>query len=246
MKIVIIEKDARVASELESVLAAQNQVLYLIGKVQGKKALQVHLKHMVPDAFFINSNQLTKLPEDFFSTVNELKAHVVLYGKSKKHALEVIQRNLVDYLSIPFESVAINRALQRILDRMKMQMIIQNTYKKASQTGAAPLGNTIMVYDNERLNPIDINKIIKIKAQGAYSEIYVQGAKKILTSKHLAVYERALNDKSFIRIHDACLINAEHVTAYKPGVNAKVQLKDNTYESVSKRKKKVFLNFFRA
>ena len=46
---------------------------------------------------------------------------------------------------------------------MKMQMIIQNTYKKASQTGAAPLGNTIMVYDNERLNPIDINKIIKIK-----------------------------------------------------------------------------------
>ena len=246
MKIVIIEKDARVASELESVLTAQTNPVYLIGKVQSKRALQVHIKHLVPDAFFINSNQLLKLPDDFFAQANDLKAHIVLYGKSKKHALEVITRNLVDYITLPFDTAAIKRSMQRIYDRMKMQLIIQNTYKKASQTGAAPLGNTIMVYDNDRLNPIDIDKIIKIKAQGAYSEIYVHGAKKILTSKHLAVYERALQDKSFIRIHDACLINAEHVAAYKPGVNAKVQLKDNTYEAVSKRKKKDFLNYFRA
>jgi two-component system LytT family response regulator len=246
MKILLIEDDLFAIEYLEKLINTHFPNYLIVGKARSIKEASKICNAERPDLLIMEIQLKQESSFDLFEYIDSSQLNVVFTSRLPEFAFKAIKFDAVDYLLKPYGLEDLKQAIKRVEVRLKLSQIMQNNKDLLKLDRHAIGGNKIMVYGNEKMNPINIEHIVKIKSQGAYSDIYLVGNKKITSSKHLGLYERLLEDKHFVRIHDNCLVNAEQVVSYKPGINAKVILKDETSESVSKRKKRDFLTYFRA
>ena len=69
----------------------------------------------------------------------------------------------------------------------------------------------IYVSTAQVIDIILVSTIDYIQSSSNYSTIYLQGNKKILTSKTLKYWEDKIDDRHFIRCHNSYLINTQRV-----------------------------------
>lgn len=86
--------------------------------------------------------------------------------------------------------------------------------------------------------------IIYCLSEGAYTNIYLVGGKKVTVAKNLKEVENALNDPSFERIHHSHLINLSHALRFVNEQYNYVLMANGEELSVSKSRKKAFLERF--
>lgn len=245
MKVLLLEDDLQALAKLESLLSSHFSTYLIVGKAKNIKEASKICNSERPDLLIMETNLKKQSSFELFEYIDPSQLQLIFISQRPDFALQAIKYNVVDYLLKPYGEVEFKNAIKKVEERLKIKQFIENNKDLLKINRLSSNGNKIMVYGNDKMNPINIDQIVKIKSQGAYSDIYLIGNKKITSSKHLGLYERVLEDRQFVRIHDNCLINANQVVSYKPGNNAKVILKDETSESVSKRKKRDFLTFFR-
>jgi two-component system LytT family response regulator len=245
MKILIVEDDPSFISQIETLLHTDFPEYTIVGKAVTIKEASKICNSERPDLLIIETQLKNELGIELFDYIDSTQLNIIFTSHIAEFAVRAIKLDAIDYLLKPYSPEELSKALKKTEKQLKIDTILQNNKDLLKIDKKALVGDKIMVYSNDRMNPINIDQIVKIKSAGAYSDIYLLGNKKITSSKHLGLYERLLEDKHFVRIHDNCIINAEQLVAYKPGINAKVILKDESSESVSKRKKRDFLTYFR-
>jgi two-component system LytT family response regulator len=246
MKILLVEDDLQAIEHIERLISDHFSNYLIVGRARNIKEASKICNSARPDLLIMEIQLKHEFSFELFEYIDASQLNVIFTSHLPEFAFKAIKFDAVDYLLKPYGLEDLKKAIKRVEERLKVMQILQNNKDLLKLDRHAIGGNKIMVYGNEKMNPICIDQIVKIKSQGAYSDIYLIGNKKITSSKHLGMYERLLEDKHFVRIHDNCLVNANQVVSYKPGINAKVILKDETSESVSKRKKRDFLDYFRA
>ncbi len=246
MKILLVEDDLQAIEHIERLISNHFSNYLIVGRARNVKEASKICNSARPDLLIMEIQLKQESSFELFEYIDASQLNVIFTSHLPEFAFKAIKFDAVDYLLKPYGLEDLKKAIKRVEERLKLMQILQNNKDLLKLDRHAIGSNKIMIYGNEKMNPISIDQIIKIKSQGAYSDIYLIGNKKITSSKHLGMYERLLEDKHFVRIHDNCLVNAEQVVSYKPGINAKVILKDETSESVSKRKKRDFLDYFRA
>jgi two-component system LytT family response regulator len=246
MKILLVEDDLQAIEHIERLISKHFSNYLIVGRARNIKEASKICNSARPDLLIMEIQLKNESSFELFEYIDASQLNVIFTSHLPEFAFKAIKFDAVDYLLKPYGLEDLKKAIKRVEERLKLMQILQNNKDLLKLDRHAVGGNKIMVYGNEKMNPICIDQIVKIKSQGAYSDIYLIGNKKITSSKHLGMYERLLEDKHFVRIHDSCIVNANQVVSYKPGINAKVILKDETSESVSKRKKRDFLDYFRA
>lgn len=246
MKILLVEDDLQAIEHIERLISNHFSNYLIVGRARNIKEASKICNSARPDLLIMEIQLKNESSFELFEYIDASQLNVIFTSHLPEFAFKAIKFDAVDYLLKPYGLEDLKKAIKRVEERLKLMQILQNNKDLLKLDRHAVGSNKIMVYGNEKMNPICIDQIVKIKSQGAYSDIYLIGNKKITSSKHLGMYERLLEDKHFVRIHDNCLVNANQVVSYKPGINAKVILKDETSESVSKRKKRDFLDYFRA
>jgi two-component system LytT family response regulator len=246
MKILLVEDDLQAIEHIEKLISNHFSNYLIVGRARNIKEASKICNSARPDLLIMEIQLKNESSFELFEYIDASQLNVIFTSHLPEFAFKAIKFDAVDYLLKPYGLEDLKKAIKRVEERVKIMQILQNNKDLLKLDRQTHGGNKILVYGNEKMNPICIDQIIKIKSQGAYSDIYLMGNKKITSSKHLGMYERLLEDKHFVRIHDNCLVNANQVVSYKPGINAKVILKDETSESVSKRKKRDFLDYFRA
>jgi two-component system LytT family response regulator len=83
----------------------------------------------------------------------------------------------------------------------------------------------------------DTKDIIRFKAQGRYTEIFLQSGKKLTVSKNLGEYEQMLADLAFLRVHHSHLVNCNHILKFDKSDGGFLQMSDQSLIEVSRRKK---------
>ena len=246
MKILLVEDDLQAIEHIEKLISNHFSNYLIVGRARNIKEASKICNSARPDLLIMEIQLKNESSFELFEYIDATQLNVIFTSHLPEFAFKAIKFDAVDYLLKPYGLEDLKKAIKRVEERVKIMQILQNNKDLLKLDRQTHGGNKILVYGNEKMNPICIDQIIKIKSQGAYSDIYLMGNKKITSSKHLGMYERLLEDKHFVRIHDNCLVNANQVVSFKPGINAKVILKDETSESVSKRKKRDFLDYFRA
>lgn len=87
------------------------------------------------------------------------------------------------------------------------------------------------------VNPIDI---IRCKAQGAYTTVYLQG-RQLVISRNIKVVEEQFSRHGFLRVHKSHLINLAHITHYIRGNGGIAVLSDGSEVEISRRQREKFL-----
>ena len=94
----------------------------------------------------------------------------------------------------------------------------------------------------DRIEFVEVKKIVRCQGEGNYTHINFEGDKHLLVAKALVEFEDLLSDYSFLRVHKTHLVNLHHVVAYLKNDGGLVQLTNGEKIAVSRRRKDSVLN----
>lgn len=91
---------------------------------------------------------------------------------------------------------------------------------------------------------VNKDEVLYCCGDGSYTNIYLEGGRKVTVSKHLKEIETALNDDAFVRVHNSHLININNAAAYVNSNYNCVKMKNGEELSVSRNRKKDLMERF--
>jgi two-component system LytT family response regulator len=214
---IIIDDEPRAVKMLQAIIddTCADEVTVLAtcqDLAEGVKAIKKHKPNLVfLDIDMPGYSGLQIL--DFFNE-DEIDFDIVFTTAYNEYALQAFRLSAIDYILKPIQPELIREAVKRVIKKhnkeeniLKFSTLKQNLELGGHKKIAVAIGQTIKF--------IDINDIVVIKADGAYSEIVLSDESKYLISKNLKHFEDLLNfSDAFIRVHKSYLVNANFVSEY--------------------------------
>lgn len=217
LKAIIIDDEPKAVMMLKAILedtCAEDVTVEAMCKdlPEGVKAI----KKYKPDLVFLDIDMpgysgLQIL--DFFNE-EEVDFDIVFTTAYNEYALQAFRLSAIDYILKPIQPQLIREAVDRVLSKIartehnsRLSALRQNLENGGHKKIGLAVGQTIKF--------IDIDSIVFIKADGAYSEIILRDDSKLVISKNLKHFEDLLSlQKNFMRVHKSYLINIAYVNEY--------------------------------
>lgn len=245
MKILIVEDDELAADFIEALIIDHFNDFEIVGKVKSVKEASKTFNLKKPDVLIMDINLGDHTSFDLFEYIDYSQLTVIFTSSYQEYALKAIKVDAVDYLLKPININDFKQALEKVRQRFRRSEHVQNSLHADNiKSITNHTGSKVLIYENDKVNPVELDQIIKIKSDGSYSEIFLSDNRRFTSAKNLGMYEKLLQDKYFLRIHDSCLVNSKHVQNYMPGQKAYIILSDGSMENMSRSKKREFLNFY--
>lgn len=175
---------------------------------------------------------------DFFDE-NEVNFSIIFTTAYNEYALKAFKFSAVDYLLKPIIPEELAEAIQRVSKQKQrfenFKAFKENLQQETLTKIAVPSGNTLLF--------LDTNKIMYIKGEGAYSEVFCSDGSRQLVSRNLKNFEDILcSDSRFLRIHKSYIVNFNFVTAYNKSDGGSIVLENKIQIPVSPDKSQTILD----
>lgn len=196
---------------------------------------------LAPDLVFLDVQINDKTGFDLLKKVGKMGFEVIFTTAFDTYAVQAFKFSAVDYLLKPIDRDDLTQALEKVNEKLekkdfekKVETLLNNLHKK-------DLHKRISIPTAEGLTFIEVSDIVRCQSDVNYTNIFLNGNKKITVSKTLKSFEALLSECNFFRIHNSHLINLECISKYTKGKGGYVTLVDGTYLEVSTRRKEEFL-----
>lgn len=226
MKILILEDEVIAAEFLKAMILDSFKDCEVVGIANSAESATQYFNSYNPDLILMDVNLGNHLSFELFDNIDSDRLNVIFITGYQEFALQAFKVNAIDYIMKPVILEELSSAISKARDRIySKQVPINDT------------SDVILVWENEKLKPLALERIIKIKSEGSYSSFYLSGDKIVLTSRNLRTYELLLTEKGFMRIHRNCLVNLKHVLDYNTGIYPEIKLTDESVEMISRRRR---------
>lgn len=235
LKAVIVEDEHHSADTLRIILEeycpdVQVTNVYRTLK-EGRKGLNLEK----PDLLFLDIMLSDGSGFDLLD-LPDLKYKVIFTTAFDHYALKAIRFSALDYLLKPLnirevcDAVAKAREFSRNTDeKERVNMLVKNLRGEKLKHIALPT--------QTGFNFVEVASIVRIEADGAYSNIFFTKGEPVLVSHNLKYFENLLEGNSFFRVHHSHLVNLSMVIRYHNGKGGYLSLQDGSSVEVSKRRK---------
>lgn len=143
---------------------------------------------------------------DFFDE-NEVNFKIIFVTAYNKHAIQAIKLSALDYILKPIDPEELVAAVNR-LEKTQIKGKV-NTLKENLQNDKP---KKLVIHQKQSIKIVNINDIVCVRADGAYSVLYTQEGDKIIVSQSLKQLEEQLDiQDKFIRCHRSYIINIDYV-----------------------------------
>lgn len=208
----------------------------------GKSLIEEHN----PDLVFLDVEMPAMSGIDLVRSFSNPSFRVVFVTAFDAYAIEALRLSALDYLLKPVEADHIVSVVAKIKTEIRknenlLGAQLQNLGKLLAQTGDSS-ESRIGIALTDKIVFVNISDILYCEAKGVYTNIYLQGGKKILASKPLGDFEYQLGTYKFFRIHHSTLINLKLIKEYKRFNGGYVVMQNDARLEVSHRKRKDFLD----
>lgn len=170
---------------------------------------------------------------------------VIFITAFDQYAIKAIRMNAVDYLLKPVDigelRSAISKAKERIAsecDKINLKLLLDNLNKQ-------PIIKRIAIPDGHSYFYEDIANIVRLRAQGRYTEIFLCSGKKHTVTRNLGEFEKQLSPYHFLRVHHSHLVNPEFINAFDKHDGGFLLMKDNSVVEVSRRNRHMLIKYLR-
>jgi two-component system LytT family response regulator len=198
-----------------------------------------------PDLVFLDIEMPGMTGIDVIRSFENPNFRIVFVTAYDAYAVEAFELSAIDYLLKPIGADKVVRVIQKIKDSIRekqaaMNAQLQMLEKLLMQHSVSE--NKIGIGSADKIVFVSIPEILYCEAQGAYTSIYIQEGKKILSSKSLGEFESQLSSHGFFRIHHSYLINLNRIKEFQRYEGGYVMMENNARLEVSQRKRKDFLD----
>ncbi len=229
IRAIIIDDEKNSRDNTRMILNKYFSEIEIIGEAedgaQGRKLIgQLH-----PDLVFLDVNMPEMNGLEMLESIPEKDKnfYVIFLTAYSNYTIQAIRAGAVDYLMKPLMKDELMQAIKRV------SKFIQE--KKSNENSLLNHSNKLMVSHSKGFNLIDFNEIIMLEAAGNYTDFYLTGKRKIISSRTLKDYEDVLDKNIFFRVSRSAIVNLNHIKEYN-NTDEMLTLSENHQIHISRTK----------
>jgi len=196
-----------------------------------------------PDVVFLDIEMPDGKGFDLLKMFPKLNFRVIFVTAYAEYAIKAFRVNAADYLLKPVKIDELNAAVEKIrnenrwsYDPEKVSELLKSLSENLS------IHPTIVVPNIKGFEVLRINEIIMCKADGYCTNFFLEGNRKVNSSKNLKQYEDLLEEYNIIRVHHSYLVNLDHIQSYSR--QGEIILSENHKASLGDSFRNTFLSKF--
>lgn len=233
----IVDDETKAVVVLRKLLAEHSPEVKILGEASRvDKAIELIQEHK-PQLIFLDIEMPGKSGFDLLEKIAERNFHVIFVSAHSEFALKAFRFSVTDYLLKPVGIEELKQAVKKVkdlIDGHSSGHSMQHASEFASiQTLRIPTTEgTIFVY---------LSNIVRMEAEGAYTNVYVDNGKKYMVSDYLKQVEDLVDPSLFMRVHRSHTINLKKIKKVIDRNGLFAEMEDGALVEVSRRIKSDFL-----
>lgn len=193
-----------------------------------------HLRDHVIDLVFVSLNSEKIKAYQFIEELSFFAdIMVVAYGDSLD-PFKAVRLPIFEYLQLPISASDLNHAFLRIYKRklQESNRVYESQYSFRK----------ILINGHEKAIFVNIDSIIRVEAQGSYTDFYLDNGSRVSSTKSMNYYEGILNKSMFYKIHRSHIISITKIKeVIKDDGDGILVMSNGNKINISRTKKNEFL-----
>lgn len=136
-----------------------------------------------------------------------------------KDMREAMELSADDYIIKPVKTNDLLNLVNKRLQHIRDLKIAANDLPEDKAGKKISADDKILVKYKDGNFLIQVNKIVLIKADGDYTNLYFADGKKSTVKKSLKNWETSLPEKNFLRVHRNTIVNTDYIEKIDPWFN---------------------------
>jgi len=199
------------------------------------------VSHLKPDVLFLDVQMPNENGLELLNSLGNHQMSVIFTTAHREYALDALKAQAIDYLEKPINIDDLQTAVGKVeskssnsLDKIR-ELINTSSGTTAQERIAIPM--------REGYEIISYEEIIHLEASESYTVIYLEGDKKILSSKNIKVYEDKLSSLVFFRTHKSHIVNMrDHLKGFNRIDGNSAVMSNGKFIPIARRKLQTFLD----
>jgi len=236
---IIIDDEEDSRSNTRNMIQNYCEEIEIVGEADngpdGKKKIQ----ELKPQVVFLDINMPGMNGFQMLEGIYQRDFCVIFLTAYSEHGITAVKAGAIDYLLKPLMLSELQGAVKKV---------VLHYEGKGTQPAAAKAEenkNLVLINHSKGFTLVDFKDIVWLEASDNYTNLYLNGQKKIVASKTLKEFEAILPEVDFFRIHRSALINIHYVKEYSNNEGGEVILSDGTHVQVSKARTQEFSEFIK-
>lgn len=234
MKVVIIDDVETARSMLKTLISSEFPHIEVVGEASDLAQGVIEINKKQPDLVFcdidmpgISGMQIT----DFFTT--GLPFELIYVTAYSEFLLQALHNQATDYILKPVDPAHLKAAIHRAADRLSVGAIRNPKQAMPSKIAIPVLEGMVF---------IDIHEIVYLRAEAAYTQIFLTDNTQFTASRNIGEFEELLlTNPVFFRTHRSYIVNLQHIKKYLRQGGASVVMSNDHEVGVSRERKDEFL-----
>jgi two-component system, LytTR family, response regulator len=241
LRVIIVEDLILLREDLEDFLKEQAG-LTVIGACGTVQEALVLIHDTRPDLLLLDIGLPDGTGFDILQQMQPVQSKVIFLTAHQEFAIQAIRYGAIDYLLKPLNYDELRDALKRVISAQPLlQEQIDITLQSFRKN---KLQDQLALRSQQLVQVVALNEICYLQGDNHYTTVFLNGGKKVLTTKILKDYEELLSGTTFLRTHQSYLVNKLYIDRYRPKESL-LYLKDGTQIPVSSRKKESIATYFK-
>lgn len=236
---IIIDDEQRARNTLQILLQEFCPQVHIVATCSNIPDAVLKLNQKRPQLVFLD----IEMPEyngfELLSFFREIDFQIIFVTAYNEYALKAFEVSAVDYLLKPVDIDKLKIAVEKATKRINISTPQQNIdlLKDSFKTGQF---NKIALPVSEGLLFIEVNDIVYLEAEGAYTNVWLNNSTKILVSKKIKFFEEIVDTRAnFFRSHRSYIVNINYLKKYNKNESS-LLLDNNKIVYISRDRKSEF------
>lgn len=237
---IIIDDEEDSRSNTRNMLEKYCPEIEIVGEAEDGPSGKLKIQELKPHVVFLDINMPGMNGFQMLEGIYNRDFCVIFLTAYSEHGINAVKAGAVDYLLKPLMLSELQGAIHKVVQHYEGKGGAATTPGKADDNK-----NLVLINHSKGFTLVDFKDIVWLEASDNYTNLYLNGQKKIVASKTLKEFESILPTQDFFRIHRSALINFSFVKEYSNHEGGEVILSDGTHVQVSKARIQEFSDFIK-
>ena len=236
----IIDDEENSRSNTINMLQNYCPEIEVVGEAGSGPEGKVKIQDLKPHVVFLDINMPGMNGFQMLEGIYNRDFCVIFLTAYSEHGITAVKAGATDYLLKPLMLSELQGAIRKVVQYYESK-------GGATGTSAKPEDNKnlVLINHSKGFTLVDFRDIVWLEASDNYTNLYLNGQKKIIASKTLKEFETILPEIDFFRVHRSALINIHFMKEYTNNEGGEVILSDGTHVQISKARVQEFADFIK-
>lgn len=211
IKAILIDDEQSAIRVLTNLLKKLSSNIEIITTSSNLKDGVKQIKKLQPDVVFLDVQMPNYAGYEIVKFFNKINFEIIFVTAYDQYAIKAFELNAIDYLVKPIDRTKLTASIKKVEGKLNQKAALVD-YQILLKTIKEKDYKKIIIPELGNRRIINLDNIIAIEADGAYSKIHLKESRIITTSKNLKYFESVLpKDTTFFRSHRAWIINLDYI-----------------------------------